>query len=262
MLRRIYALFIRQIYLIRQSPPRLISYIFWPTVFMLVWGYLNQYLSHDSAVQKITLSTFLGANLFLSFMERSNVNMMMGFLEDVWSRNIGNILISPLRTWELIAGIIINGLIGTMIGMSSACLIAYLAFGYNFLAIGLPSIAFLVTLILTGWAVGLLILAFIFNFGLSAEFIGWMLAFLMTPFICVYYPVSVLPPFIQHIAWSLPPTYAFEGLRHWLDHHQFNWDYFYTGLALNGVWLLVGFTIFIRAMNKARDKGGLLSMSE
>ena len=262
MFRPIYALFLRQIYLIQQSPPRLISYVFWPTIFMLIWGFLNQYLYQDTQLKKFTLSTFLGASLLLNVMERSNINIMMGFLEDVWSRNLGNILISPIKTYQLIAGIIINGFIGMAIGMTAAFFIAYLAFDFNIISLGLPVVAFFINLTLTGWAVGIMILGVIFLYGLSAEFIGWMAAFLMTPFVCVYYPVSILPNWLQPVSKALPPTHSFEGLRYLIDHGHFNWSYFYYGLALNILYLVVAVTVFVWAMNKARDKGGLLSMSE
>ncbi len=94
---RIFALFLRQIYLIRRSPPRLVTYNFWPTIFMLVWGYFNKFIYNQMPNSGFVLSSLLGANLLMCVMERSNINVMMGFLEDVWSRNMGNILI---RQWQ------------------------------------------------------------------------------------------------------------------------------------------------------------------
>jgi ABC-2 type transport system permease protein len=223
---------------------------------------LNQYLYQDTKAQKFALSTFLGANLLLSVMERSNLNVMMGFLEDVWAKNIGNILISPIRTGELIIGVIINGFIGMTIGVSFAFLVANITFDYNVFSLGMASLGFLSNLILTGWAIGLIIIAVIFYFGMGAEMVGWMTAFLILPFVCVYYPVEVLPKTLQMIAWSLPPTYTFEGLRYWIHHDQFNWTLFYKGLALNGVFLILGVSAFVFAMNRARNRGGLLSMGE
>lgn len=262
MFRRIYALFLRQIYLIRQSPPRLITYVFWPTVFMLVWGFFNKFLYQQTGSAQFALATLLGANLLSSIMERSNLNIMMGFLEDVWARNIGNILISPIRTAEFIIGLILNGLVGMGIGVGSAILIAYFIFDYNVFHFGLHLAGFTINLLLTGWGLSMLIIAVVIRHGASGEMLGWMLAFLITPFICVYYPVSVLPVFMQHISWLLPPTYVFEGLRHLTQTGNFDWDSFYNGLWRNIIFFAVSLKVFVYSLNKARQRGGLLSMSE
>ncbi len=262
MFRRIFALVLRQLYLIRQSPPRLITYIFWPTIFMLVWGFFNQYLYHQLPNAGFVLSSLLGANLLLCVMERSNINLMMGFLEDIWSRNVGNVLISPVRIYELVAGLIINAVIATVIGVGSAFVIAYLLFDYNIFVLGAAAMGFFINLLIIGWAIGMAMTAIIFRYGTSGEYFGWMIAFLITPFVCAYYPVTALPPVMQYIAYSLPPTYVFEALRELLATGNFSWDLFYKGLGLNAVWFMFSIWFFIHSMNTARVKGGLLAMSE
>lgn len=262
MFRRIYALFLRQVYLIKQSPPRLLTYIFWPSIFMLIWGFLNKFLYQQTESVQFTMSTLLGANLLSCMMERSNLNIMMGFLEDVWARNIGNILISPIRTYEFIIGLILNGMVAMFIGVGAAYIIAYFVFGYNVFSIGLPMTGFAINLLLTGWSISMIILAIVIRYGASGEMLGWMLAFLITPFICVYYPVAVLPPSLQHIAWALPPTYVFEGLRDLIKTGTFNWSLFIGGLWRNVIFFSGAVSIFVHALNKARQRGGLLSMGE
>lgn len=262
MFRRIYALVLRQLYLIRQSPPRLITYIFWPTIFMLVWGYFNKFLFNQLPNAGFVLSSLLGANLLLCIMERSNINLMMAFLEDIWSRNVGNVLISPIRTGELIASLIINAAVAMAIGVGSAFVIAYWLFDYNIFVLGAAAMGFFVNLLITGWAIGMAMTAIIFRYGTSGEYFGWMIAFLITPFVCAYYPVTVLPPVAQYIAYMLPPTYVFEALRELLATKSFSWSLFYKGLGLNVVWFTASIWFFIHSMNTARVKGGLLAMSE
>jgi ABC-2 type transport system permease protein len=262
MFRRIFALVLRQLYLIRQSPPRLITYIFWPTIFMLVWGYFNKFLFSQLPNAGFVLSSLLGANLLLCITERSNINLMMAFLEDVWSRNVGNVLISPIRTGELITSLILNAVVAMIIGVGAAFFIAYLLFDYSIFILGAAAMGFFVNLLLTGWAIGITMIAIIFRFGTSGEYFGWMVAFLITPFVCAYYPVTVLPPFAQYIAYMLPPTYVFEALRELLAKGEFSWPLFYKGLGLNAVWFTASLSYFIHAMNTARVKGGLLAMSE
>lgn len=260
--RRIYALFLRQVYLIRRSPPRWIAYMFWPTMQMVIWGYLNKYLHMESGLATMAFTTLLGANLISNFFERMNVQIMWGFLEDVWAKNIGNILISPITPFEMVCGYILNGIIALTIGLSTATLIAYLMFDYSIFSIGIYLIPLIFNLIISGWAIGLMLISLLFRYGASGEHFGWMIAFVFVPFAAVYYPVSVLPQWAQYIAFVLPPTHVFEGLRHLIKTNTFEWSQFYQAMGLNVIWLSMGFFAFIHQLNKARERGGLFSMSE
>ncbi|MDB5478370.1 MAG: type transporter [Alphaproteobacteria bacterium] len=261
-LRHIYALLLRQVYLIKRSPPRWISYVFWPTLQMIIWGYLNKFLYLQSGLAAFALTSLLGANLLVSFFERSNVQIMWGFLEDVWARNIGNVLISPIRPLEMLAGYILNGLIAVLIGMATAILVAYLLFDYSLFQTGIYLIPFISNLIMSGWCIGLLLISLLFRYGASGEHFGWMAAFIITPFIAVYYPVDILPLWAQKISWALPPTYVFEGLRQFIKTGTFNWALFRMSLLLNLGYFVLSIFVFMNQLNAARRRGGLFSMSE
>jgi ABC-2 type transport system permease protein len=261
-LQRIFALFLRQIYLIRRSPPRWIAYMFWPTMQMVIWGYLNKFLYQQSSLANMTFTTLLGANLMLAFFERSNVQIMWGFLEDVWAKNIGNILITPIRPIEMLAGYVLNGLLAVLIGLSAASLFAYCMFDYSLFHVGIYLIPFIFNLILSGWCVGLFLISILFRYGASGEHFGWMAAFVLVPFAAVYYPVSVLPQWAQYISATLPPTHVFEGLRFLIKTQSFNWALFWKAFGLNIFWLIVSLFTFLHQLKKARQRGGLFSMSE
>lgn len=262
-LRHIYALFLRQIYLTKRSPPRWIAYMFWPTMEMMIWGYLNKFLYlQQSGVAMTVFTTLLGANLMLGFFQRTNVQTMWGFLEDVWARNIGNILISPIKPIEMLVGYILNGLVAVFIGMTTAIVLSYLIFDYSIFSVGIYLVPLLINLIISGWCVGLLLIAMLFRYGASGEHFGWMAAFIFVPLTAVYYPVSVLPHWVQYISLALPPTHVFEGLRYLVNTGEFNWTMFQHALLLNIFWLFVGFVVFLRQLQSARRRGGLLSMSE
>ena len=55
------------------------------------------------------------------------------------------------------------------------------------------------------------------------------------PLACIYYPVTVLPHWLQYVAWALPPTYVFEGMRALLIEHVFRADLMMAALAINVV---------------------------
>lgn len=260
LLRRLYAIFLRQVYLVFRSPPRLLSLIFWPTISIVIWGFLNKYLFTQAQIANFTLSTLLGATLLNNFFERSNVNTMFSFLEDIWSRNLGNIVITPIRPLEMITGYILTGLMNVVIGVGTACVVSFFLFDYSIFEIGTGLVPFLLNLIISGWCIGIILICIIIRFGMSGEFAGWMLAFLFVPFIAVYYPVSILPQWMQYISLALPPTYVFESLREYIATGNINWAYIQKAFLLNFTYLVLMIGVFIFSLNNARKRGGLLSM--
>jgi ABC-2 type transport system permease protein len=98
--------------------------------------------------------------------------------------------------------------------------------------------------------------------GLGAEGIVWTLMFALLPLACVYYPARVLPPWLQHISWSLPPTYVFEGMRALLIDGIFRTDLMLTALSLNAVLLAASFAAFLALLRSAKRHGSLLGGGE
>jgi ABC-2 type transport system permease protein len=139
---------------------------------------------------------------------------------------------------------------------------AYFIFGFNLLDLGLPLVAFFAVLVLTSWSLGLIAAGVILRYGLGAEELAWSLAFLLLPLCCVYYPVTVLPEWLQPVALALPPTHVFEGMRSILLDGLFNPTMLWWGLGLNAIYLVVGYTVFIWFLARARTNGTLLQLGE
>jgi ABC-2 type transport system permease protein len=141
-------------------------------------------------------------------------------------------------------------------------LLALFLFRFNFYAIGLPLIAFFCNLIFTSWSVGIFVSGLVLRNGLGAESIVWTLMFGLMPLVCIYYPVTVLPHWLQYLAWALPPTYVFEGMRALLIGHEFRSELMVEALAINAVLLLVSFATFLALLRSARQHGSLLQGGE
>ena len=139
---------------------------------------------------------------------------------------------------------------------------AYFIFGFNLLDLGLPLLAFFAVLMLTSGALGLISAGVILRYGLGAEGLAWSLAFVLLPLCCVYYPVSVLPDWLQPVALALPPTHVFEGMRSILLHGTFNPTELWWALGLNVIYLLVGYATFSWFLVGARINGTLLQLGE
>jgi ABC-2 type transport system permease protein len=261
-LRRIGALIKRYIYLLRSSGVRLVELIYWPFLQMLTWGFLQKYLAGNTNSAAQAAGVLIGSVLLWDILFRSKIGFSTTFIEEMWSRNLGNLLISPLRPSELVAALSVWSIIRLSVGMIPVALAAYLIFGFNLLDLGFALVAFFAVLVLTSWSLGLISAGVILRYGLGAEELAWSLAFLLLPIACVYYPVSVLPDWLQPVALALPPTHVFEGMRAILLEHRFDAEQLWWALGLNAVYLAVGYVVFSRFLASARVNGTLLRLGE
>jgi ABC-2 type transport system permease protein len=261
-LRRIWALVRRYTYLLRSSGVRLVELIYWPFLQMLTWGFLQKYLAGTASPLAQAAGVLIGSVLLWDILFRSNIGFSTTFIEEMWSRNLGNLLTSPLRPYELVAALSLWSVIRLGVSMVPVAAAAYLIFGFNLLHLGLPLAAFFVVLVLTSWSLGLVSAGVILRYGLGAEELAWSLAFLLLPLCCVYYPVSVLPDWLQMVALALPPTHVFEGMRSILLHGTFDPSELVWALSLNAIYLLAGYLTFSAFLASARVNGSLLQLGE
>jgi ABC-2 type transport system permease protein len=153
-------------------------------------------------------------------------------------------------------------LIRTLAGVVPAALLAILLYHWNIFSLGLPLLAFFVNLIVTGWAVALVVLALILRYGMGAEGLAWAIVFAISPISAIYYPVSVLPGWLQGVALALPPAHVFEGMRDLLHGQGFDTGHFLAAVGLNVIWLALGCAAFLWGFRTARNRGSLLQQGE
>ena len=249
-------------YLLRSSGVRLVELIYWPFLQMLTWGFLQKYLAGTTSPLAQAAGVLIGSMLLWDILFRSNIGFSTTFIEEMWSRNLGNLLTSPLRPYELVAALSLWSVIRLGVSMVPVAAAAYFIFGFNLLDLGLPLVAFFAILVLTSWSLGLIAAGVILRYGLGAEDLAWSLAFLLLPLCCVYYPVSVLPDWLKPVALALPPTHVFEGMRSILLHGTFDPTELWWAVSLNAVYLVVGYVTFSRFLVSARVNGTLLQLSE
>jgi len=259
---RVAAMVRRYWYLLRSSWPRVLDLIYWPTVQMLMWGFLQVYISQHSGMFVRAGGVFIGAVLLWDILFRGQLGFSVSFLEEMWSHNLGNLMMSPLRPVEFIAALMIMSIIRLAIGMVPVTLLAVAFFGFNLWSLGFALAAFFVNLILTSWAIGIFVAGLLLRNGMGAESMAWTIMFLFLPLTCVYYPVTVLPSFLQYVAWALPPTYVFEGMRALLIDHVFRADLMLEALAFNVVLFAAASFAFLKLLQSARVQGALLQAGE
>jgi ABC-2 type transport system permease protein len=260
--RRIAAMTLRYWYLLRSSWPRLLELAYWPTVQMLTWGFLQLYVGQNAGFFARAGATFIGGMLLWDILFRGQLGFSVSFLEEMWSRNLANLMMSPLKPIEFVLAMMTMSLIRLVIGMVPVTLLAIGFFGFNLYGMGVALAAFFLNLILTSWSVGVFVSGVVMRNGLGAENLAWTVMFLLLPVSCVYYPVAVLPHWLQIIAWMLPPTYVFEGMRALLTDHQFRADLMVEAFAMNVVLFAAAVTGFMMLLESSRRNGSLMQTGE
>jgi ABC-2 type transport system permease protein len=259
---RIGAMILRYWYLLLSSWPRLLELMYWPVMQVITWGFLQTYIAQNANFFARAGGTLIGAVILWDILFRGQLGFSISFLEEMWARNLGNLMMSPLKPIEFLLALMAMSLIRLAIGVIPMTGLALFLFHFNFFGLGLPLIAFFCNLIFTSWAVGIFVSGLVLRHGLGAESIVWTLMFALMPLACVYYPVRVLPVWLQYVSWSLPPTYVFEGMRALLIDHVFRTDLMLSALGINTVLLLASFASFLALLRSARRHGALLGGGE
>ena len=259
---RIFAMLLRYAYLVRGSWPRIIELFYWPAVQLILWGFISKFFVTNSTWLAQASGVLMAAVLLWDVLFRAHLGVSLAFFEEMYSRNLGHLFVSPLRVWELVAALLSISLLRTLIGIGGAALLAIPLYDFSIFGLGLPLLGFFANLLVMGWAIGLLVSGLVLRFGLGAESFAWVSIFAIAPISGIYYPVSVLPEWLQPVAWLLPSSYVFEGMRALMFENNIRLDLMWKAAGLNGVFLIAGAGAFLVAFNSARRRGLLLHVGE
>lgn len=211
--KRTIAIVLRQYYLIRGSFSRVVPLFAWVAIDMVLWGFITRYLNTVTSSGFNFVLMLLGAVLLWDFLVRVMQGVTMAFFEDVWSRNFLNIFATPLSISEYLSGLVLSSVLTSLIGLAVMLILASTLFGLTFFSYGLLLVPFLLVLFLFGIALGIFSSAVVLRLGPASEWFIWPIPALISPFAGVFYPLSILPKWMQHISYLLPPSYVFEGMR-------------------------------------------------
>lgn len=210
---RIWTIFLRQFFLFKRGSYRIFALFYWPAMELFLWGVLTLYISRTGGERLSFISVLIGAAILWNFLIRIQQGITVSFLEDIWVRNFINLFSSPLTIAEYIIGLLVTSVLQMVISIGFMAFLAWLLFSYNIFQFGLWLVPFAAVLFLFGLALGILVTAIILRLGPSSEVLTWAIPAIISPLSGVFYPVDLLPRFIQPIAYVLPSTYIFEGMR-------------------------------------------------
>ena len=259
---KIFALSLRHIYLIKGSFPRILDLIYWPTIQIFLWGFISKFFTLNSSFYENTVGIILSAAILYDFLFRSSISYNMMFLEEIWSRNFTNLFIAPIKLSEIIAALTFTAIFRTMIGLVPAALLAIPFFGVSILKIGTPLIFLLITLYIFGVTLGLLVTSGLVRFGPSFENIAWASLFFLAPLGCIYYPIEILPEWLQTIAKLLPLVHIFEEMRNILIYDIINYLQIFKAILISFLYFVIGIVTFYLSYSGAKNRGTLINIGE
>ncbi len=254
-LRRIAAVGLRQLYLMRGSFSRVLPLFTWVAIDMVLWGYITKYLQGLMGPGQAGLSMLLGAVLLWDFFTRVMQGITMAFFEDVWSRNFLNVFASPITITEYLSGLVLCSVLSSLVGLVVMWAVASLVFGLTGAIYGAYALPFLLVMFVFGVALGITSCALVLRFGPAAEWFIWPIPAILSPFIGVFYPLNVLPSWMQKVGACLPPSYVFENLRRIAQSQTVIFSDLVIGGGLSLAVLALSFFFFVRIYRQATRLG-------
>src|SRR5579863_7463406 len=254
-LRRTAAIVLRQYYLLRGSPTRILPLFVWVSVDIILWGLITRYLNSVASSGINFVPALLGAVLLWDFFIRVMQGVTIAFFEDVWSRSLLNVFASPIKIPEYLAGLVISSILTSTAGLAVMQLLASTIFGLSFFKYGAALVPFLLVLFLFGIALGVFGCAVVLRFGPSSEWLVWPIPALLSPFAAVFYPLSALPPWMRFVARLLPPSYVFESVRAIVAGHTASLPALAAGTGLAALYILLAGALFKRIYKQAVRTG-------
>lgn len=262
-LRRIWGLMYRHLALYRRSWPRVVDLAYWPVMQMIIWGFTSRFFAaRIGNAPAVTVGVLLGGVLLWETALRSHLGFAVSFMEEVWSRNLGHVFISPLRPMEMLIALMAMSVVRAALGIIPAAALAFLLYHFSLISVGPVLVLFVINLMVMGWWIALGCTSLILSQGGGAETLVWSMLPGLAPLAAVFYPVSVMPHWLQPIALALPAAHVFEGLRLALREGTIAWGHLAWAAGLNAFWLAAAMMLFWNQFQWARRNGSLMNIGE
>lgn len=251
---RILAVIVRYLYNFKHSLNRLTDAFYWPAMDLIIWGLTSQYFQQAGQASNLVL-IFLTAMVFWMIVWRSQYEITVNLLEELWDRNLVNLFSSPLSIDEWTVAVLLLGFVKILLTIIFTFILTRILYSINLITIGFLLLPFFTLLMFSGWWAGFIVAGINLRFGKKIETIAWSGIYVLVPFSAVYYPVASLPLWAQKIALLVPMSYIFEGMRQVLLTGQIPWQKFLTSFILSIFYLILAIAFFKASFSKACEQG-------
>jgi ABC-2 type transport system permease protein len=253
--RRIKVVVRRQAYVLWRTPHRWFDIAFWPLMDVILWGSLGTYVARNSSgSQAGTLYLIAGIMLF-HILFQSQIAVGTGFLEETWSRNVLNVLTTPVTEIEYLIGTAAFGMFKVLFALGTLSVTAFAFFRFDLGEVGWSVVPIALILTVVGWGVGIACIGVVLRYGQGAEILMWGGNYILMAFSGVFNPVDALPGVIQPLAKILPSTHAFSAMRDVLAGKPLPMGTIVIGMIGSVVVLFLGFAFTARMLRTFRKRG-------
>ena len=253
--RRVWGVMVRHLYNFRHTWDRISDAFYWPAFDIIVWGLTFAALKRQGLAGPEAISAILSATILWYVLWRGQYEITVNFLEELWSENFGNLFTSPVTVAEWVTALLSLGFFKLFLTVTFTAFVAYEFYAVNILTLGVALLPFIVSLLITGWAIGLALTSIFLRWGTKVQTLAWVGGFIIMPFSAVYYPLATLPVWMQQLSSFFPSTYIFEGMRIVLATGRIPWGMIFTSFVLNAFFFTFALMLFLRAFDKARTNG-------
>lgn len=245
---------LRHLWLIRNYMNRLLFIFYWPSLDILMWGFVGNYMQSIQGTNN-TQMIFLLAILLWSAFSRIGMEVFQSLTEELWSNNIINIFAAPITLTEWIIGVLL--FISLLFILLMSFLILLISVFYDVAIFDLIKnfIIFAPSLLLAGISISFLILSILIYFGIRFVEIAYVIMWFFMPFSGVFYPIESLPLWAQKISYWLPMAYTFTGMRRYLLNNTNPTPYLITSFILSLIYGSIFLLLFFYMFNKSKNKG-------
>lgn len=254
-LRRIIGMNKRYYYSLLHSYDRLSDMFYWPIMDILIWGLTGLYFASLSQNPQQATNMLLTGIIFWIITWRSQYEITINLLNEMWDRNLVNIFSSPLRLSEWIISVMTYGGLKMLVSLAFSAMTAFILYRYEFFQFGWWLVPIAICLCLTGWAIGFTVASIIIRFGMRAQTLAWTGAYIVVPFSAIYFPLAILPAWAQKIAHLIPSSYIFEAMREYIATGSLSVDKIFISFALNIIYLVLSILLFVYCFRKSKQIG-------
>ncbi|HJQ83068.1 MAG TPA: ABC transporter permease [Candidatus Binatia bacterium] len=252
-IRRIRALLLRYLLLVRRDPSRVVDLVYWPFIDIAIWGLLTVFVAQAGLPN--VLGIFLGGAILWNVFLRASQDVSVSFLDDVWARSLVTLFASPLTFVEFGVALTVVGFVKVVLALVFMSAIAWLLYAFDLFTLGWALLPFAANLIVFGWTLGLVSLAIVLRWGGRWAILAWSIPFTMMPISSVFYPERVLPPAVRAVARAIPANHVFEGMRAVLIEKRMAWDRVAIATVENAVYLALAAALVAWTFRVALTRG-------
>lgn len=242
-------------YVVARTPDRWFLILVFPFIDVILFGSIGRYVSQQGGAHGSSAPYLLAGIMLNHFLFQTEISVATGFMEETWSRNVLNVMTTPLRELEYLVSLAIFSLGKLAVAMATVSVAAFAFYRFGLAQMGWGVLLIGLTLVLSGWALGLCMVGLLLRFGQSAEIFTWASSFLVLALSGVFNPIHALPGPFQPLSRALPTTYAFDAGRALLGGHPMPWGDLAKAGGGGLVLLALSAWFLARMLATFRDRG-------